>query len=267
MANNKEMCQFACKWYAKFTDKQAGEKPKKFCVILRRKVPDRVERVTMQYYRTVKRKMDLPGYFTWNYAETLVVDRKSKTIEYTQRIPSGGTASKKVYREKGLDILLDCIDVANPFGEIIDNPLDIGERPLETQEYILTIHFQNRPAKVIKGTYDKTALPSAWAQFASEVRWLLSTWGSGEMLDPNVYTRRTRQKGDYIYCQVEFTSGGKTYYYRTEDESIELGDTVIVPVGKDNQPTPATVVEVGFYGKDEVPFPLEKTKRIQPRWH
>ena len=36
----------------------------------------------------------------------------------------------------------------------------------------------------------------------------------------------------YIYISVEFTDGGKTYYYQTTDTTIEIGDQVIVPVGR-----------------------------------
>ena len=35
----------------------------------------------------------------------------------------------------------------------------------------------------------------------------------------------------YIYLSVEFSDGGKTYYYRTDDDTIQCGDFVIVPVG------------------------------------
>lgn len=65
----------------------------------------------------------------------------------------------------------------------------------------------------------------------------------------------------YIYLSVEFTEGGKTYYYRTDDETIEEGDLVVVPVGQDDEKI-VTVVDVEHFSEDEVPMPLERVKRI-----
>ena len=59
--------------------------------------------------------------------------------------------------------------------------------------------------------------------------------------------------------------GSKTYYYRTEDDSLEEGDEVVVPAGKDNHLTIAEIVDVEYFPPESVPFPLEKTKMILRR--
>lgn len=71
-----------------------------------------------------------------------------------------------------------------------------------------------------------------------------------------------RKPGEIIYCCVSFDEGGGTYYYRTEDESIEVGDRVIVPVGPDNTERIAVVSKIEYFEQTEVPFPLEKVKHI-----
>ena len=63
----------------------------------------------------------------------------------------------------------------------------------------------------------------------------------GEILDPSVYGKVKRRKSEYIFCSVIFDKGCKSYYYLTDDDSIEIGDFVLVPAGKDNH---TAVVEV-----------------------
>ena len=58
----------------------------------------------------------------------------------------------------------------------------------------------------------------------------------------------------------------KTYYYRTEDDEIEEGDLVLVPVGPDNHEAVAFVDKVEYFYKEDVPFPLEKTKFILEKY-
>ena len=60
---------------------------------------------------------------------------------------------------------------------------------------------------------------------------------------------------------VEFSHGGKIYYYRTDDDSVSEGDVVIVPVG-DGTEKKARVVDVECFKEDNVPMPLEEVKYI-----
>ena len=69
-------------------------------------------------------------------------------------------------------------------------------------------------------------------------------------------------KNEYIYCGVMYEGNDFTYHYLTDDESIKIGDTVIVPVGSTNEETTATVVSVGKYLRVAAPYPVEKTKKI-----
>jgi len=68
--------------------------------------------------------------------------------------------------------------------------------------------------------------------------------------------------GEVKYCGVEFSHGGGIYHYRTTDLRIEVGDTVVVPVGDDNHEQIVTVVTVKHCRWDNTPYPLEKTKPI-----
>ena len=77
-----------------------------------------------------------------------------------------------------------------------------------------------------------------------------------------MYGKVKRRTTDYIYCSVVFEEGQKSYYYLTEDDSIKIGDFVIVPTGKDNREVVVEVVNIEYFSEDNVPLPIEKTKRI-----
>lgn len=87
-------------------------------------------------------------------------------------------------------------------------------------------------------------------------------YGLGEILDPSVYRKVKRRKSEYIFCSVTFDEGYKSYYYLTDDDSIEIGDFVLVPAGKNNHEAVAEVMNIEYFGEENVPLPIEKTNRI-----
>lgn len=75
--------------------------------------------------------------------------------------------------------------------------------------------------------------------------------------------RKTKRKpGEVIYCKVSFNDDGTTYYYQTEDEGVEVGDRVLVPVGQENYERTAIVKEIEYFVSNKAPYPLDKTKHI-----
>ncbi|NYA66037.1 hypothetical protein HZI56_02520, partial [Lactobacillus salivarius] len=50
--------------------------------------------------------------------------------------------------------------------------------------------------------------------------------------------------------------------YLTDDESIQVGDEVEIPVGVDNHVVKAKIADINYYYKEEAPYPIEKTKKI-----
>lgn len=157
---------------------------------------------------------------------------------------------------------MDVFDAEDLFGNIVGNPDDIIENPNETKDYKITIYYKKTPQKVIAGSFDKNGLPDAFEEFADAVFDFIRFYGWGEILDPSVYGKVKRRTTDYIYCSVVFEEGQKSYYYLTEDGSIKIGDFVLVPAGKDNREVVVEVVNIEYFSEDNVPLPIEKTKRI-----
>lgn len=66
----------------------------------------------------------------------------------------------------------------------------------------------------------------------------------------------------YTFYGVEFGSGSKIYQYLKGNEDLQIGDKVIVPVGKDNLEQEATVITIQQHRRRTAPYPIEKTKRV-----
>ena len=94
--------------------------------------------------------------------------------------------------------------------------------------------------------YERAALPEDWEEFLDDVCALIAPYGECELFDPSLRARGVRG-GEYIYCSVSFQSGGRTYYYRTDDDTLRPGDWVIVPAGAQNRETRVRREEVEYF--------------------
>lgn len=66
----------------------------------------------------------------------------------------------------------------------------------------------------------------------------------------------------HTYCSVAFDDSGKTFYYRTRNPELQIGDFVYVPVGASYKKRMGRVVEMKNYVGRYAPYPLERTKYI-----
>lgn len=229
---------------------------------------DRIEKIAIDYHRITKIK---PGvipedstweYATWNYSEHISIDRKSETLEHVQNIGSGCQVSRKYHVEEGVTALLDNIDADEFFAHTEGNPPDVIVNPLETKGYKITVDYLYGEQKVLTGTFDKNGLPDDFADFSETVYGFMRFYGMGEILDPAVYGKPLRKQTDYIFCNIQFDDYGKTYCYLTDDDSLEAGDYVVVPVGKDNRETIVQIESIEYHSAEDAPFPLDKIKKV-----
>ena len=201
-------------------------------------------------------------YVTWDYSEQLVIDRKTESIEHIQNIGSGCIISRKLKVQGGVEALLDDLDAESLFENIEGNPPNVIENLNETRKYKIIIDFEKKEQKTITGTYDKKGLPNDWADFAEYVLEFILFYGLGEILDPSTYNKTRRCEGEYIYLSVAFEDSYKTYFYITDDDSIEAGDFVLVPAGKDNHQAIVKVISVEYFSEEDAPLSPSKTKKI-----
>ena len=228
---------------------------------------DLVKRIEILYHRITKIKPKVPisetiEYAVWDYTESMVIDSDSDTIEHIQNIGTGCSVTRTYKVEDGVKSLLEDLDVRTLFRHIEGNPEDVFVDPLESRDYSIRVLTQKGKEKIVQGTYDKKGLPDDWAEFIRSVFDFLTFYGWGEIMDPSVYGKIRRTSRDIIYCSVTFEEGYKNYYYIADDDSIEVGDFVLVPAGKDNHEAIVKVVKKEYFPEDGVPLSLDKTKHI-----
>lgn len=69
-------------------------------------------------------------------------------------------------------------------------------------------------------------------------------------------------KQQYTYCKVRFSNTRFELSYLTEDESVQTGDFVKVPFGRDNEERVGLVMRVIPCTSEDAPYPPEKTKHV-----
>ena len=84
----------------------------------------------------------------------------------------------------------------------------------------------------------------------------MSFYGIGELFERSSYNRPKRRQSDYIFCDVEFETGGKTYCYIADDDSYEVNDIALVPAGHDNHQVLVRIVEKNYCSAENAPFPM-----------
>ncbi len=228
---------------------------------------DKIDRITIEYSRVTKydKPKDLSNadyeYIKWDYSEKLTIDRETETIEYFRKIGSECDTTWKYHVGGGVEQFLDETDV-DIFDDIEGNPSEAIDNPKESKTYTITIDFAHLPSKTITGSFDRRGLPTEWASFANDLREFLLFYGEGEMLDRRFYEAQKLCPGDIIYLSVSFGDNYKTYYYKTEDNSIDVGDLVVVPVGTDGKERIVKVVKKEYFQASSPPMPFEKVKAV-----
>lgn len=229
--------------------------------------PDKIEKISIDYHRVTKIKPKSPpsetlDTLTWDYTEQLVVDRGTESIELIQNIGSGRVVTHKYKVEEGVSSFLDSLEAESLFENIEGNPPDVVENPNETKDYVITVDFNKKPQLILQGSFDKNGLPKDWPELAEDIWSFIRFYGFGEILEPSIYRKAKRRATDYIFCSVEFDEGGKSYYYLTDDDTLEVGDFVIVPVGYGDHTAVVEIVDIEYFSEEDAPFPVKKTKSI-----
>lgn len=229
--------------------------------------PDVISKVEIKYHRNTKIK---PGvipqgatwkYVTWDYNEQLTLDREAETLEHIQEIGPGCKVTNTYYVQEGIINLLDEMDI-DVFSEIEGNPPDAVDNPLESKNYEITVYTKHGEKRTVAGTFDKKGLPNDWPEFIDDVHDFMAFYGIGEVFDERVYNKTKRRQSDYIFCNVIFEDGGRTYCYLADDDSVDEDDLVVVPAGPDNHEAIVRIESIEYHPAEDAPFPLEKAKHI-----
>lgn len=224
---------------------------------------EKIKRITIDYrFTSVIIPADGSRDIAWEYRDHLVIDRESETIEDVLHPAEQCDITRKYHVAEGVRTFLDDLDIYSLFTEFNEPDADIIEPNEGTAEYEVKVEFYRQEPRILSGKYDKQGLPIDWPEFIEKLYDFMSFYGFGEMFDEKQYGRIYRKRNDYIFLSVRFGEYGKTYYYLTEDDTIQVGDQVVVPVGSEGKERIVEVVKKEYYAADRVPMPIEKVKAI-----
>ena len=230
--------------------------------------PDKILRIRLDYHRVTKiAPKNIPecaawDHVIWDYSESFVIDGPNETLEHISNDGSGRRVSRKYEIEEAIQSLLEEFEADTLFHHILGNPDDVIENPNETKDYTITIDYKKAPQLIVNGTFDKNGLPDDYSDFAKTVIDFIHCYGIGEIFDSDVYGRLKRRNSDYIFCSCEFEDGYKSYYYIADDDNIQVGDPVVVPVGGNNHHAVVKVVKKEYFSEETFPMPVDKVKHI-----
>lgn len=188
--------------------------------------PDVVHRIEVLYRRGVRNGDTI----SWITQERLLFDRRAESVEHLLEEAPGKRVRSFYYINGGVSSFLDTFDELSFWG-IEGNPPDVIENEDEVNAYEISIYTRHGNNRRIRGTYDRRALPRDWAEFIDKTLTFLGFYGYGELFDAERFGKAKRRRSDYIYARVVFENMKGEYVYLVDDESLQMEDLVMVPLG------------------------------------
>ena len=192
--------------------------------------------------------------------ESIELDRQKGTLAYSRVMENGDGAWMVYTLKRELPVFIDSLTEAASWTDhdkiiVFCGP---GIPEMGDVRYLVKIFHSRKPPVILSlKTREREELPY-WNHFLGKIRRFCADHSGGALADWG----GDDAAGRYIYCAVEFSSGGKLYHYRTDDDSIHVGDEVVVPVGRNGEKKIVRVAEKLYCTEDNAPFPPKNTKRI-----
>lgn len=224
---------------------------------------DRINRIFVEYkHRLMISPQGYEGEISWDYSESLLLDRARQELELVQKVSPQCVITHKYRVEEGIDVLLAALESEEFLSQVEGNLPDVIEDPKDRRTYNISVEFENTETLKISGSFDQKGLPTDWHRFADKVLSFINFYGQFQMLMAGKYSRKRRREGELVFYSVIFGEEEKTYYYLGDDDSLELYDEVWVPVGEEDEAALATIVEIEYFKKEDSPYPFDKLKKI-----
>ncbi len=83
-------------------------------------------------------------------------------------------------------------------------------------------------------------------------------------LTAEIKTLKAQNEPEAYYCRIHFENSakGQAFWYKCDDTTVKVGDSVTAPFGYKNDELAGKVVEAGYYKSCDFDFPISKMKAI-----
>ncbi|MDI9520440.1 MAG: hypothetical protein QM308_04700 [Bacillota bacterium] len=193
--------------------------------------------------------------------EHIKIDRSRSLLTYTKDSDGPNPITMSCHLEEYLACyLLDGLDKAffDDLPEVPDTP---WINPKYTFSFQVIAEFEKSGQTVLSGDYHIDKLPKAWAWLMKRITNFLRVSIYGDILNPNIFERHKRRKDDLMFLSVCFETDGQEYTYLCDDESVEIGDTVLAPVGNGSKTAWVEVVDILWLPESKAPYPMSRIKK------
>ncbi len=197
-----------------------------------------------------------------DYGEQLCMSRADETITYKRWEPTGTDITTTYHLPDNVSAILDNLNQADFTETIPGLPDDAMDDDGQFGHFTCTLTQRNLDPIRFGGDYEKYSLPDNWPGLMEVLHNMMDIPVLGVLLSADFFGKRRRRASDVIYLSVNFGNSSREYNYLTDDDSIEVGDDVVVPVGEDNVQQVVEVTAKNYYQPDEVPYPLDRIKRV-----
>ncbi|MFV0466454.1 MAG: hypothetical protein ACK5ML_10315 [Lachnospiraceae bacterium] len=190
--------------------------------------------------------------------EELEVNSYEQTVSYMKESDADKKSKQECYFPSYDE---EIFAMLNKYVEMLDAIQDIE---LNNDVPFICIEYKKHSSDKRTATipYCRWTIPATWDDFLQEIkRALKNEIIPGELFNQNWYAYG-KKIDEAIYLSVEFQVGARTYYYKTEDDTLKPGDMVWVPVGNDEEKKKAKIKKVEYYLRDNTPFPEDKTRAV-----
>lgn len=213
--------------------------------------PERIESFTMHYHH----KLIIENNEQADYEENLDINRKHQTLIYTKNIAPDCVITHQYETKHSISTLLDNLN-----GDIPDiQSAEVGEYE---EGIIIDITWHNGELFHYQLPYNRHYMPRDWHNVMYHIEEYMRTFGFfGSIFAQSIYEHGVHE-GEYIYCSIIFEENARSYYYVTDDDSIRIGDYVLVPIGHDNKEVEGVVENITYHYRGSVPYPYESCKHI-----
>lgn len=213
--------------------------------------PERIESFTMHYHH----KLIIENNEQADYEENLDINRKHQTLIYTKNVAPDCVITHQYETKHSISTLLDNLN-----GDIPDiQSAEVGEYE---EGITIDITWHNGELFHYQLPYNRHYMPRDWHNVMYHIEEYMRTFGFfGSIFAQSIYEHGVHE-GEYIYCSIIFEENGRSYYYVTDDDSIRIGDYVLVPVGHDNKEVEGVVENITYHYRGSVPYPYESCKHI-----
>lgn len=193
--------------------------------------------------------------------ESFAVDALKQNVSYLKECNDGTRQYQECHYSNSADRIFGIVDEYVDMFDAMADAERMESIPLVTIEY----KKHAFPSRKVVIPYCRWTVTENWNDFVNEAAdELKNVITPGEIFSKDWYTFGKREN-ELIYLSVEFQAGGRTYYYKTEDDTIRPGDEVFVPVGNDGERKKVRVKKIEYYLPNNAPFPEDKTRAVISR--